>query len=225
MKVSVVIPTYNEEKYIAQCLESLMKQVDKPDEIIVVDNNCKDKTIEIAQSFGVTIVKETTQGMIPARNAGFNAAQFEIIARCDADAILPPDWIKIIKENFANHNIGGLTGPFEYYDMPLTSNNVVMSQVYLLSLKILLRGNDTLFGSNMVITKSAWEAVRNDVCLNDKKVHEDVDLTIHMVKKGFKIKKDPKLLIKTSARRIKSRPHSFFVEYPIRMAKTLAAHI
>jgi glycosyltransferase involved in cell wall biosynthesis len=225
MKVSVVIPTFNEEKYIGKCLESLEKQIDEPDEIIIVDNNCTDRTIEIAKTFNVRIVKETTQGMIPARNAGFDAAQYEIIARCDADAILPVDWIKTIKENFSNSQIDGLTGPFEYYDMPLTSNNVVMSQLYLTSLKIMLRGNDALFGSNMIIKKSAWEAVSNDVCLDDKKVHEDVDLTIHMVKKGFKIKKDPKLLIKTSARRIKNKPHSFFIEYPIRMAKTFAIHI
>ena len=52
MKVSVVIPVYNEEKYIKNCLESLMKQEEKPDEIIVVDNNCTDETINIVKKYG-----------------------------------------------------------------------------------------------------------------------------------------------------------------------------
>jgi len=39
MKVSIIIPVYNEEKFIKNCLDSLMKQTEKPDEIIVVDNN------------------------------------------------------------------------------------------------------------------------------------------------------------------------------------------
>ena len=51
MKVSVVIPVYNEEKYIKNCLESLMKQEEKPDEIIVVDNNCTDETINIVKKY------------------------------------------------------------------------------------------------------------------------------------------------------------------------------
>lgn len=225
MKISVVIPAYNEEKFIGDCLKSLSEQEIPPDEIIVVDNNCTDKTAEIARSAGATVVNETQQGMSHARNAGFDAAQYEIIARCDSDSRPPKDWIKRIKEDFMSGEIDGLTGPFEYYDMPITSNNIVVSQMYLASLKILLRGNETLFGANMAITKKSWNTIRSEVCLDDKKVHEDIDLSIHMIKKGYKIKKDPKLLMLTSARRIKNKPHSFFLEYPFRMAKTLAAHI
>ena len=51
MKISVVIPVYNEEKYIKNCLDSLMKQEEKPDEIIVVDGKSKDKTKLIIKSF------------------------------------------------------------------------------------------------------------------------------------------------------------------------------
>ena len=70
MKVSVVIPSYNEEKYIGRCLEGIALQIEKPDEVIVVDNNCTDKTVEIAEKFGATIIKEKKQGMtlIPEQN-------------------------------------------------------------------------------------------------------------------------------------------------------------
>ena len=63
MKVSVVIPVYNEEKKISNCLNSLMKQDEKPDEIIVVDNNCIDKTISIVKKYAtVKIIQEKKTG-------------------------------------------------------------------------------------------------------------------------------------------------------------------
>jgi len=55
MKVSVVVPAYNEEAYIGNCLESLTNQKVKPDEIIVVNNNSTDATVKIAKRFPVRI--------------------------------------------------------------------------------------------------------------------------------------------------------------------------
>src|SRR3989338_2863070 len=46
MKVSVIIPAYNEETRINNCLQSLISQIEKADEIIVIDNNCSDKTVQ-----------------------------------------------------------------------------------------------------------------------------------------------------------------------------------
>lgn len=95
MKITLVIPVYNEEQYIAGCLDSIAKQKIRPDEVIVVDNNCTDNTLLIVKKYPFVQVKhEEKQGMIAARNAGFNAASHEIIARCDADTQLPTNWIK-----------------------------------------------------------------------------------------------------------------------------------
>ena len=62
MKVSLIIPTYNEEDYIAACLESVMNQEYVPDEIIVVNNNSHDCTVDIASRYPVRVIHETTQG-------------------------------------------------------------------------------------------------------------------------------------------------------------------
>lgn len=104
MKVSVVIPARNEEKYIGKCLQSLLEQEEKADEIIVVDNNSSDKTAEIAKSYGARVIKEKTQGITYARTLGFNSAKFEIIARVDADTTVPKDWILRIKKDFEDNN-------------------------------------------------------------------------------------------------------------------------
>jgi len=218
MKVSVIIPAYNEEVFIGKCLESIVNQEELPGEIIVVDNNSTDNTARIAERMGVKVVKEKNQGLIFARNKGFDSARYEIIARCDADVIVPTDWVKRIKYNFETQNIDALSGPVLFYDSIIKSPLPV--QIYSESLKLLLRGNRALLGPNMAVSKRIWKIVKPLVSLNDSLVHEDIDLSINILRAKGKIEYDASLIVKTSARRIKKRPVSFFVEYPTRLLKT-----
>lgn len=220
MKLSVVVPVYNEEKFIAVCLDSLMNQEEMPDEIIVVDNNCTDRTIPIAKRFGVTIVPAKKQGISYARNAGFDAATGEIIARCDADSHVPPDWVKRIKAAFTEKKIEAVGGPLCYGDSTFVRRYT--SKVVNLHAKTYktFQHNELLYGPNMAITKKVWEKVRTEVTMDNKKVHEDLDMANHISKYG-KIYFDPKLLVYTSNRRMRKNPASFFIEYPIRMIKTM----
>ncbi len=221
MKVSVVIPVYNEEKYIARCLTSLMRQDEYPDEIIVVDNNCTDRTVEICKQFPVRIIKESTQSLIAARNKGFDSAHYNIIARCDADSLIPQNWVANIKKDFAEFSIDALVGPISFFDLPFKSS--VYAKTYLKFLRMVKR-HHILIGPNMVLTKHMWVKVRDEVCLNDRRVHEDVDLALHIQHAGGYIHYDPKLLVKISGRRIKKNPLSFFIEYPFRNVRTLSNH-
>ncbi len=224
MKVSVVIPVYNEEKYIKNCLDSLMKQKEKPDEIIVVDNNCTDKTIKIVKKYtDIKILKEKIQGMTSARNAGFNFAFGDIIARCDADSILPTNWIKGIKKAFfKNSQVVGFTNSVIFYDLPIVNKSNLPSDVFHYTSKIIL-GFPALIGPSMAITKKIWLKVKKEICVDDKEVHEDIDLTIHIKKYG-EIFFEPDVVVKISGRRIKYNPLSFFLEYPLRLIKMLKSH-
>jgi len=223
MKVSVVIPVFNEEKYINQCLKSLQQQTSLPDEVIIVDNNCTDKTVAIAKRFKVKIVKESKQGISHARNKGFNAARGDIIARSDADCMFHPNWIRRIKYDFdKNKKISGLIGPLKFYDLRL-KNVMPFFKFYILTMKRLI-GQYPFNGPNMSISKKAWNRVKNEVCLDDKSFHEDIDLSIHVSKSGGTIIYDPKLIVYFSARRIKNQPESFFEEYPERVIKTYYKH-
>lgn len=222
MKISLIIPTYNEEKYIARCLDSIVEQKIKPNEVIVVNNNCTDNTLSIVRSYSfVQILDEKKQGMIAARNAGFNASRYELMARCDADTMLPPNWIARIHRNFARYEIDALTGPVIFYDAPIKSS--LLARAYLDMMKPIHRGGETLVGPNMIITKEIWKKVKERVCLNDKLVHEDIDLAYHIQEVGGKIKRDNGLIVSTSSRRMKN-PYSFFGEYPQRFMKTLLYH-
>ena len=223
MKISLIIPVYNEEKYIGGCLDSIANQKIKPDEVIVVDNNCTDNTLSIVHKYPfVRVIHESTQGMIAARNAGFNAANYEIIARCDGDTKLPPNWIARIYRNFSRYEIDALTGPIMFYDAPIKTS--LIARAYLDMMKPIHRGGETLVGPNMIITKEIWEKVKNIVCLNDKLVHEDIDLAYHIQEMGGRIKRDNGLVVSTSIRRMKKNPYSFFSEYPQRFMKTLLHH-
>ena len=157
MKVSVVIPAYNEEKFIKGCLQSLMEQEEKADEIIVVDNNSTDKTVKICKEFPVEIVYEPVQGITSARNAGFDKAAFDLIARCDADTIVPYDWIEKIKADFRKSNIDLLAGPVSFYDGPIKTS--FPSRLFLFALKKLKKQHFTI-GANMIITKAFWEKIK-----------------------------------------------------------------
>ncbi|MEK7633920.1 MAG: glycosyltransferase family A protein [Patescibacteria group bacterium] len=224
MKVSVVIPVYNEEKYVKNCLDSLMKQEKKPDEIIVVDNNCTDKTISMVKKFkDVKIIQEKKQGIVHARNAGFNAATSEILARCDADTIMPVDWIKKIKNDFLKNNkIVGITPTFYIFDIPLVNKSLIPSKTFYFFSKLIIK-IPSLIGPSMVITKAIWNKIKNEVCSDDESVHEDVDLAIHISKYG-QIYLDQSIIVKISGRRIKYNPLSFFIEYPLRFFKMLKNH-
>ena len=222
MTISVVIPAYNEEKYIAQCLDGLQHQTVKPDEIIVVNNNSDDKTIAIAEKYHAYIIHEKQQGIIHARNAGFNAVRSDIIARCDADTIPAYDWIERIISDFTNQTIDAISGPIFFHDLPMMKTFNLPSKMYAQFMKK-LQGHETLLGPNMALTKLMWNKVKNEVCLDDTKVHEYIDLALHVKKYGT-ILFDPALCVHTSARRMRSNVFSFFVEYPIRFIKTLNQH-
>ncbi|MCX6649741.1 MAG: glycosyltransferase, partial [Candidatus Bathyarchaeota archaeon] len=80
--ITVVVPTYNEEKNIESCLNSLVKQSIPREsyEIIVVDGNSKDRTTEIAAKYADRVIQQVSHGVGGARNDGAIAATGDIIA-------------------------------------------------------------------------------------------------------------------------------------------------
>lgn len=220
MKVFVVIPVYNEEKYIKKCLDSLMNQEEKPDEIIIANNNSTDNTINIVKNYNVKIINENFQGIGYARNTGFNSAQGDIIARCDADTVCPPDWVHKIKSNFLqNEGVIAVSGPGSFHDLFLPKTNTLFTKIFYFWLTKQFQGYYPLFGANMAIKKTVWQQVKNIVCTSNIDLHEDMDLAIHIHKFG-NIVYDSTLVIDTTARRFSC----YLVEYPIRWLKTLFAH-
>lgn len=199
--LSIIIPVYNEQHHLKACLDAIAAQSEPPDEVIVVDNNSTDDTLNIARTFPfIRLLHEKKQGVVFARNKGFNAASSKIIGRIDADTILPPNWVATVKKLLIVSGIDAVTGPVGYYDMPLGSRNYwIDHQVR----KYLYRGAPHipfLFGSNSALKVSAWERVKKDAC-TARTIHEDLDLAIHLMQSGLSISYDKSLLASTSSRR------------------------
>jgi glycosyltransferase involved in cell wall biosynthesis len=97
MLISVIIPAFNEESYLPTTLSSLRDAVSAcwcAAELIVVDNESTDRTSEIAQSFGATVVHETVHNISMVRNAGARASRGDVLAFVDADTIVPPCFLQ-----------------------------------------------------------------------------------------------------------------------------------
>jgi glycosyltransferase involved in cell wall biosynthesis len=89
--VSVVMPAFDEEAFIAEALESVLSQTYAPYEVVVVDDGSTDRTGEIAQAYGVTLVCQEHRGESAARNAGVGVARGEYWTVFDADDVMPPE--------------------------------------------------------------------------------------------------------------------------------------
>ncbi len=117
MKITLVIPAYNEEERIEACLGSVLKNSRGSfHEIIVVNNASTDRTQELAEKMGVRVVIETKKGTGHARQCGLEHATGDYVAYIDADTLMPEDWVDKIHTVFKKHpEIVCLSGPYRYY--------------------------------------------------------------------------------------------------------------
>lgn len=194
--ISVIIPVYNEEDRIKGCLSAITNQAVRPKEIIVVDNNSTDQTVAIANNFsGVKIIKEPKQGIAYARDAGFKVAKGNILARIDADAFVPTNWVQLVDDNFkSDKTITALSG-YGYSRTGVTSKYIsrLISWVIHSHGKALF-GTSMVWGSNMAVKKSVWRRISKDT-IADSTVHEDIDIALALASHGYKVKVDKDLVV------------------------------
>ena len=94
MMVSILIPAFNAEKWIAEALQSALSQTWHATEVIVVDDGSTDRTNAIARQFPVRVVRQENQGAPAARNTAYALSSGEFIQWLDADDVLAPDKIQ-----------------------------------------------------------------------------------------------------------------------------------
>lgn len=202
MKVSIVIPVYNEADGLEACLESVAAQSVAPYEVIVVDNNSTDNTAAIAQSFSfVKLLREPKQGVVHARNTGFDAVTGDIIGRIDADSILPTNWVAQVKAVFADPKVDAVSGVALYYNVAAAWLFNAIDLFFRRRLSWQLRDRVYLWGANMAIRREAWQACKPILC-NRGGMHEDYDLAIHLQELNGKVTFDERLQAQVSSRRI-----------------------
>lgn len=181
--ISFYIPAYNAEKTIKKSITSIQNQSITPDEIILIDDCSKDKTVEIARSEFPNIkifINKENMGLGYNRNSAIDRARNDIIAAIDADVILDKYWLESLIPEIEKKNILMCGGRM---DEQLIENKINLWRAKYYSQNWgnkLVLDPPFLFGCNTLLIKSAWKKVNG----YDEKLKtngEDIDF-IHKIK-------------------------------------------
>lgn len=105
MRVSFVIPTFNEEVALPVTLANLAAMRPPPDEVLVIDGGSSDGTLAIAAQAGVTTISAPKKGRGAQINCGVAQARSEIVCVLHADSELPPDAVEVIRRTMRDERI------------------------------------------------------------------------------------------------------------------------
>ncbi len=215
MKISFVIPAYNEEAMVGKCLSSVFEEIRRVQdsglvlqtEVVVVDNGSTDRTREEALKFqNATVVREQLKGLVYARRAGWVATDGDIVANVDSDTKLPEGWLtKVVDEFKKDPKLVALSGPYLYYDLQAWKRALVKAfyflgwLIHVLNHHVLRKGA-MLQGGNFVLHREAFDSIGGfDTSISF--YGEDTDVACRISKVG-KVKWTWSLPMYTSGRRL-----------------------
>lgn len=163
--VSVVIPSYNYARYVAEAIDSVLAQTRPPLEIIVVDDGSTDATAEVLATFGdrIRVLRQQNQGVSVARNRGVAEARGEYIAFMDADDVWKPRKLELQMARFdADPSLGLVACGLETFDAEGRTLDVrIKATEGRVASALLLLEPDVIHGpgSTMVVPKRIAEEV------------------------------------------------------------------
>ena len=200
---SVIVPVMNMVHTIKDLLDSLMNlEYDNEKlEIIIVDGNSRDGTLEIMKEYPFRVIQQEGKGLNAARNTGIKYSKGDIIAYTDGDCVVPPGWAKAIANNFKDEWVSFVGGTLEGYNTshPLsTYMDETFFQVtpgYKLRIETnTLRMLQLPAGANMAFRRSALARIK----FFDENIYygfDDLQPVEELSFKGFKIILDPEVMV------------------------------
>lgn len=209
------MPVYNGELTLDNCIKSLLN-LEYPEEkyeIIVVDGNSTDNTVEIAKKYPVKLLHEKAQRGDAARNLGIENASGEIVAFTDADCVVDKEWLKQLVKHFKDKTPAGVGGEILAYN-PKTLVERYSDKSGILSQKSFL--NSEFVGLKMPFIATANAAYKKEI-LNEIGLFDDslltggdIDLAWRITSKGYKIVYEPKALVFHKHR---TTPYALFKQF------------
>ena len=206
--ISVVIPAFNEEKYIALAITSVQSQkVAVPFEIIVINNVSTDNTAAIAKELGVKVVAEVDKGLANARQQGLDEAKGEYVLYIDADSRLKEGMLQELYTYFQQHpSVVAVSCQQDYYDGRLIDKlgMAIFSSILIplgLIIMRLLRKPD-FFIASCIMVKTEKLRAAGGINKDFPFFGDDTSMSLRMATQGT-VRFLPKLAIHTSARRLK----------------------
>lgn len=192
MRISILIPCYNEEKTIKACVESCLNQTLKADEVVVVNDGSTDKSKKILEEFGNKIklvdLKENTGNKSRAQETGLDHITGDIVVTTDADTVLDKNFLAEIAGSFIVNDAEAVAG----YVKSLKNNWLTgLRELDYLVGQDLHRNAQSEIGCLFVIPGCAAayksELFKRALSFDHDTVTEDIDLTYKLHKYGKRI--------------------------------------
>jgi biofilm PGA synthesis N-glycosyltransferase PgaC len=201
--ISIIVPAYNEAKTIRSCIQSLQTLNYPNYDITVIDDGSTDNTYEEAsQCKGIKLIKQENQGKPSALNNGIRSSTGEIVVTVDADTTIDKDALGGIAERFASNNkLGAVAGNVKVRPEPKIMNPI-QSAEYALGINLIRKGQSVL-GCVMIvpgpIAALKREAVEKVGNFSDDTFAEDFDITVKVLKLGYRVEYEERSLAYTDA--------------------------
>jgi glycosyltransferase involved in cell wall biosynthesis len=188
MKVSVVIPAYNDERTIGEAVAHSLFQTkgSLQVEVIVVDDGSTDDTAAVAESAGATVIRQQNAGPAAARNRGWKSATDRFICFTDSDCIPTAGWVENLLDGFTDSHIGAVAGSYEIANPSSWLARWVHQEIMERHKRMpaLVRA----FGSyNVAIPRHVLKATGGFDPVYRRASGEDNDLSYRIIKKGWRI--------------------------------------
>ena len=189
---SVVIPAYNEEKGMAACIESVLSQSIRPDQVVVINDGSTDRTAEILKRYSrrITVVHlgRNTGNKALALRAALPIVRGDIVVYTDGDSELDPEAIEKILPHFFDAEVGGVSGVVRS-----RRHNAITGMrelQYIMGQEVYKRGMDVT--SSVMVIPGCVGAVRKELFdPSPDTVTEDMDLTLSVLERGYKVVYEP----------------------------------
>lgn len=205
-RVSVIVPAYNEEEHIGQCIESIISQDAKADmEVIVVNDGSTDNTGQIATKYPVKLLDlPVNRGKAQALNIGIQNATGDILVFSDSDSILEQGAVNSLIKCLAEHEDAGAVAGNVLIEEPREGTNL-LSHFQMIEYGVeqdINRSLQSLSGSVLVCPGPLF-AVRKEmtgrISFSDETVVEDADYTVDMLRHCVKVVREPEARVRTAA--------------------------
>ena len=218
--LSVVVIALNEEKRIEACLNSLRnQQTNATIEIILADGCSTDQTVELALPLVDGLIQEQNRNCSFERNAGSLLARADMIAFCDSDSLIPPNWAQTVLDSFANktrRDLVGLYGVSGFYDTGTIEKVLSLTGMNWYARFQSFRKEFAPANSNYAFWKSTWSEL--DGMDTKLTTCEDHDFFARASRLG-KLVLNPKMVVYTSARRVRKMGYIKFLQFQLNNAK------
>ena len=196
--VSIIIPAYNAERTIKQCLESIMSQDYTGDyEVIVVDDGSTDSTPHIVSGFStVKLFRQKNAGPASARNKGASEAKGEIILFTDSDCVPEPSWVSEMLKSFSkNHEVVGVKGSYKTRQKEIIARLVQLE--YENKYNYMLKANyiDFIDTYSAGFKKTVFNEMNGFNTEFPVACAEDIELSYRLSSKGYKMVFNPNTVV------------------------------